>query len=77
MAILLYILFFCNAGTDGGLRLLVNIEQYEYMPGPNQGAGLRVHLHSQNEAPLVRDFGIAMPPGSYSLLGMTMIRVCK
>jgi len=54
---------------------MVNVEQYEYMPGPNQGAGVRIHIHDQEEMPLMKDFGVAIAPGSHGLLGMTMIKV--
>ncbi|KAK2139891.1 hypothetical protein LSH36_1575g00011 [Paralvinella palmiformis] len=63
-----------RTGAEGSLRLMVNVEQYEYMPGPNQGAGVRIHIHDQEEMPLMKDFGVAIAPGSHGLLGMTMIK---
>ncbi|KAK2144648.1 hypothetical protein LSH36_740g01072 [Paralvinella palmiformis] len=64
-----------RTGAEGGLRLLLNVEQYEYMPGPNQGAGVRIHIHDQQEVPLMKDFGLAVAPGTHSLIGMTMNKV--
>jgi len=68
-------LIFIFRGAEGGLRLLLNVEQYEYMPGPNQGAGVRIHIHDQQEVPLMKDFGLAVAPGTHSLIGMTMNKV--
>ena len=33
---------FVFVGAEFGLRLTMNIEQYEYMPGPNSDAGVKV-----------------------------------
>ena len=62
-------------GARGGLRLRLNIEQYEYMPGPNSGAGLKILVHHQHEVPQLRDLGISIPPGSHSVVGVTTIKV--
>ena len=35
-------LLFVFSGAEFGLRLTLNIEQYEYMPGPNSKAGIKV-----------------------------------
>ena len=43
------IVFFFNLGSEGGLRLHLNIEQYEYMKGPNSGAGLKMQVHNPDE----------------------------
>ncbi len=31
-------------GSTFGLRLTINIEEYEYMPGPNSDAGIKVSI---------------------------------
>ena len=62
-------------GADRGLRLRLNIEQYEYMRGPNPGAGIKILIHDANEVPLVRDLGQAIPPGSYAFVGIQIVQV--
>ncbi|ELU18124.1 hypothetical protein CAPTEDRAFT_206790 [Capitella teleta] len=57
-----------ETGVEGGLRLLLNVEQYEYMPGPNSGAGLKFSLHAPEDIASVKDQGYAIPPGSHSLV---------
>ncbi len=51
------------------------MEQYEYMPGPNDGAGIKVLVHHPMEVPLMEEFGMAVPPGTHAYLGITMIEV--
>ena len=48
--------------------MLLNIEQYEYMTGPNEGAGVRILLHDQQEAPPVKDVSMSIPPGAHALV---------
>ena len=62
-------------GSEGGLRPHLNIEQYEYMKGPNSGAGLKLQVHNPDEPPLVRDQGIAIPPGSQAFVAIKTIEV--
>lgn len=63
------------AGSEGGLRLELNIEQYEYMRGPNPGAGLKLQIHNQYDVPLVKDHGLAVPPGSHGFLAIKTVEV--
>ena len=53
----------------------LNIEQYEYMTGPNDGAGLKILVHDQNQIPLVRDLGQAVPPGAHAFVGIQILQV--
>lgn len=53
----------------------LNIEQYEYMTGPNEGAGLKILVHAQHQFPLVRDLGQAVPPGAHAFVGIQMLQV--
>ena len=53
----------------------INIEQYQYMRGPNSGAGLKVLVHDQDEIPLVGELGQAIPPGSHAFVGIQMLQV--
>ena len=51
------------------------MEQYEYMPGPNDGAGIKVLVHHPMEVPLMEEFGMAVPPGTQAYLGIPMMEV--
>ena len=62
-------------GSRFGLSLTLNIEQYEYMLGPQSDAGVKVFLHHKNELPEVRDLGFAIPPGSHALVGVRLNEV--
>ena len=35
-------------GATNGLSLILNVEQYEYMRGPQTDAGVKVSIHSGN-----------------------------
>lgn len=62
-------------GSRFGLSLTLNIEQYEYMLGPQSDAGIKVFLHSVSELPEVRDLGFAIPPGAHALVGVRLNEV--
>ncbi len=64
-----------SAGADRGLRMRLNIEQYEYMVGPNPGAGIKLLIHDNTEVPLVRDLGNAIPPGTHAYVGIQIVQV--
>lgn len=66
---------FIVSGADHGLRMTLNIEQYEYMRGPHDSAGIKILIHDQNEVPLVKDLGQAVPPGSHAFVGLTVLDV--
>ena len=36
-------IFFCISGSSSGLSLILNVEQYEYMRGPQNDAGVKVN----------------------------------
>ena len=38
-------MFAFSPRMESGFRLMLNIEQYEYMNGPHDGAGVKVLLH--------------------------------
>ena len=65
------------AGSEGGLQLELNIEQYEYMRGPDLGAGLRVLLHNQREVPLVKNHGLALMPGTHASIAVKTVEVFR
>ena len=62
-------------GSQHALRMLLNIEQYEYMTGPNEGAGVRILLHDQQEAPPLKDVSMSVPPGAHALVGGEIVLV--
>jgi hypothetical protein len=55
--------------------MLLNIEQFEYMPGPQEAAGLRILLHGQGDAPRAHSLGMAVPPGAHAFLPYSVSRV--
>ncbi|XP_013407589.2 uncharacterized protein LOC106171691 [Lingula anatina] len=59
-----------RAGSRFGLSLILNIEQYEYMLGPNKDAGVKVFLHPQDEIPQVRELGFTVAPGMHALVAV-------
>ena len=60
-----------------GLRLLLNVEKYEYMRGFRGGAGVQIIVHPPGEAPQVGTAGIALAPGSHSYIAIDMLKVSK
>ena len=62
-------------GVENGLRLTLNIEQYEYMPGPHDAAGIKMLLHDRDEIPRVHALGQAIPPGSHVFVGVKIVEV--
>ena len=40
--ILIYATFWLLSGSSAGLSLVLNVEQYEYMKGPQDDAGIKV-----------------------------------
>ena len=54
---------------------MLNIEQYEYMNGPHDGAGVKVLLHDPRQTPLVRSLGQAVPTGSSAFIGIRLLMV--
>ncbi|XP_060066461.1 uncharacterized protein LOC132546759 [Ylistrum balloti] len=62
-----------SSGSDAGLRLLLNVEQYEYMPGPSTAAGVKVLPHGQQDLARVRELGISVPTGTHAFIGLQVI----
>ncbi|CAD5112318.1 DgyrCDS1544 [Dimorphilus gyrociliatus] len=59
-----------KTGSSSGLTLILNVEEYEYMKGPQNDAGVKMFLHNANEVPFVRDLGFAAAPGLHSLVSV-------
>ena len=53
----------------------MNVEQYEYMEGPHEGTGVKVVVHSSEEAPSVNDLGISLQTGYSNLVATKAVRV--
>lgn len=66
-----------NTGSGFGLSLVLNIEQYQYMTGPQDEAGIKVLLHDAREIPLVKDLGFAIAPGTHTLVAVQKQVVCE
>ena len=62
-------------GVEVGLRLTLNVEQYEYMTGPHDAAGLKMLLHDNRELPSVHGLGQAVASGTHSFVGVKFMLV--
>ncbi len=62
-------------GSGGGLRSTLNVEQYEYMPGPHSGAGIKILLHNPYDVAMVKDLGVSIPPGMHAYAGISIVKV--
>lgn len=62
-----------TTGADNGLRLLLNVEQYEYMPGPHDAAGVKILMHNNGEFPKVHELGLATPTGTHAFVGLKIV----
>jgi hypothetical protein len=60
------------SGSSNGLRLTLNVEQYEYMAGPNFAAGLKVLLVGQNDVAFVEDLGDCVPTGMDAFISISI-----
>jgi hypothetical protein len=68
-------LYFLSSGEGHGLHLVLNLEQYEYMPGPQASAGVKLLAYDQTDVPRLQDMGVAIPAGSSALIGIMMNKV--
>ena len=53
----------------------MNIEQYEYMPGPHNAVGLKFRLHHQDAIPQMEDFGENVPAGMHTFVAVSISKV--
>ena len=56
---------------------MLNVEQYEYMPGPHDAAGVKILLHDRNEFPKVHALGQALSAGVHSFVAIRLISVSE
>jgi len=45
------------------------------MRGPNTAIGFKLLVHHQEEVPLVKEFGEALPPGYHAFVSLTLDQV--
>ncbi|ELU15723.1 hypothetical protein CAPTEDRAFT_201141 [Capitella teleta] len=64
-----------DSGSSVALSLILNVEQYEYMRGPQNDAGVKILLHDQGEFPGAKDLGFAAAPGTHTLVGIHRTQV--
>ncbi|XP_050413854.1 uncharacterized protein LOC126828236 isoform X1 [Patella vulgata] len=66
-----------STGSDYGLKLTLNVEQYEYMPGPHTAAGIKLLFHDQKEFPKVHELGLAIPTGAHAFIGLQLVSIAN
>nr|XP_006003112.1 PREDICTED: amiloride-sensitive sodium channel subunit beta [Latimeria chalumnae] len=59
-----------NPGADFGLKLVLDINQEEYIPFLTTSAGARLMLHDQNTFPFLKDLGMYAMAGSQTSIGI-------
>ncbi|XP_053396435.1 uncharacterized protein LOC123544907 isoform X3 [Mercenaria mercenaria] len=64
-----------SSGVDSGLRVTLNVEQYEYMTGPHDSAGIKILLHDAREMPFVHELGQAVPTGTHAFVGVKFMTI--
>ena len=62
-------------GTNNGLSVGINVENYEYMKSTRGGSGIKILVHDPNEFPLVADLGQAVGTGTHAFIPVQMIKV--
>ncbi|XP_072040591.1 acid-sensing ion channel 1C-like isoform X3 [Amphiura filiformis] len=62
-------------GAGNGLKLVIDIQQFEYSESDtgNPEAGLKILVHDQSDPPLMDSYGIALPPGFHSFVGVRKV----
>jgi hypothetical protein len=69
---------FYNLGAEHGLRLTLNAERYNAMPGPHDANGIKLLATSVSEFPRVEEIGIAIPTGAHAFVGLgVLVVMCK
>lgn len=63
------------SGVENGLKLKLNVEQYEYMPGPHNAAGIKILIHDRLEKPMVHALGQAVSTGANVFTSVQLTKV--
>ena len=66
-----------NPGRNHGLTLDLTVEQEKYYGMATMEAGFKVHVHGQQEWPLVADHGFAVMPGTATFVAISRKKVQK
>ncbi|CAC5415202.1 unnamed protein product [Mytilus coruscus] len=64
-----------SPGVENGLKLKLNVEQYEYMPGPHDAAGIKLLIHDRIEMPRVYALGQAVSTGANVFASVQLMKV--
>ena len=64
-----------NPGENSGLTLGLDIQQDQYFGKLSTIAGFKIHIHDQNEPPLVKENGFAVMPGACTFVAVTKTKV--
>ncbi|XP_060080911.1 uncharacterized protein LOC132560265 [Ylistrum balloti] len=64
-----------SVGSENGLRMTLNVEQYEYMSGPRDSVGVKILFHTREEVPRVHALGHAVTTGAHTFIGLKMVHV--
>ncbi|XP_045162528.2 uncharacterized protein LOC123527249 [Mercenaria mercenaria] len=61
------------SGAEHGLRLTLNVERYNAMPGPHDANGIKLLATSESEFPRVEEIGLAIPAGAHAFVGLGVL----
>jgi hypothetical protein len=64
-----------NPGVEFGLKLHLSPQQDLYYGFAAEIAGFKVHIHKQDEAPLIKENGFAVMPGTSTFVAVTIKQV--
>ena len=56
-----------------GLKLVLNIQQYDYLEELSDAAGARILIHQSRTLPFPEDEGILVGPGKATSVGIKMV----
>ncbi|KAF6030840.1 SCNN1D [Bugula neritina] len=59
-----------RAGAEYGLVMLLNIQQYEYVPYLTEASGVKILIHDPEEMPFPEDGGITVAPNTRTRLAV-------
>ncbi|XP_077990153.1 acid-sensing ion channel 2-like [Glandiceps talaboti] len=61
-------------GYRFALRLILDVEQWDYMTSLTDVAGFRIAIHDHNDIPRVQDVGFAISPGMVAYVALNQIK---
>ncbi|XP_064640354.1 uncharacterized protein LOC135495533 isoform X2 [Lineus longissimus] len=70
-------LFVSESGASSALRVVLNVEQYENMIGPYDGAGVKILLYDRRDIPSIEDHGQGIATGTHTYVGTQVVMVRK